>query len=628
MSKEAANGGRPGRRLAPLTLAAVGVVFGDIGTSPLYALRECFHGDYAVAVTPAAVEGVLSLIFWSLVLVVSVKYLAFVVRADNDGEGGVLALAALVADRPGRAGRVLWLVGIFGAGLLYGDGAITPAISVLSAVEGAELIAPSLQSWALPITVVILVALFLFQRFGTLKVGFLFGPITALWLLTIGGLGLAAIIAHPQILWALGPQHAVHFLIGHGWAGFMVLGAVFLVVTGAEALYADMGHFGRSPIRLAWFGLVFPCLLLDYFGQGATVLADPSSAPHAFYALVPSVLRIPVVVLATCATVIASQAVISGAFSLTSQAIQMGYLPRLRVVHTSRTEIGQIYVPAVNWILMVCTVGLVLGFRTSSGLAAAYGVAVTATMLATTLLFSVFAVTRMGWSRAAAGALFAVFACVDLAFLAANLGKITHGAWFPLALGGLTFAILTTWKTGREKIRRALYADNPSLEALAERVERAPPSRVPGLAAYLAGSPRQAPPALMQNLRHNQVLHENVVVVTVEFRDVPRVPLAADKVTVEAVRPWLYRVHILSGYMEDPHVPRLLTLARKQGLPFDPARASYFIGRERIVPGAGSAMPRWRELLFAFLSRNAMGATSYFKLPPDRVMELGARVEI
>ncbi len=616
-----------GRRLGVLSLAAIGVVFGDIGTSPLYAVRECFHGDYAIAATGQNVLGVVSLIFWSVTLVVTIKYLVFVLKADNQGEGGVIALTALVDEQKGRRGRIFVLLGLFAAALLYGDGMITPSISVLSAVEGVAVAAPAFADWVLPATVAILVALFLFQHKGTKRVGSLFGPITSLWLLTIAALGVRGIVDRPDVLWALSPLHAISFISANGATGFFVLGAVFLVVTGTEALYADMGHFGRRPIRMAWLALVMPCLLLNYFGQGAALLADPSVAPEVFFALVPSALQFPVVGLATCATVIASQAVISGAFSLTRQAIRLGYLPRLRVIHTSKTEIGQIYVPAVNWMLMVVTVFLVLGFGSSSSLAAAYGVAVTTTMLVTSILFFVVATTHLGWHWLPTAGLVTLFVVVDSAFFGANISKLAHGAWFPLLIGLVGFVVMTTWKTGRLLIRDEMYGRNPTLLELAERIEFDGITRVPGQAVYLAGSPEKAPPALLHNLRHNHVVHESVAVVTVDFRDIPRVPVD-EKVTVRELRPWLYHVEIGCGFMEDPHVPRLLMLASKDGFPFDPDKVSYFVGKEHVVPDRNPSMAPWRERIFAVLSRNALGATPYFNLPADRVVELGAQIEL
>ena len=627
-SHEAALAEPTGKRLAALGLAALGVVYGDIGTSPLYAIRECFHGEYGIDPSAENVLGVLSLMFWALMLIVSVKYLTFILRADNEGEGGVIALTALIRQAAlGRGSRVVLVsLGLFAASLLYGDGMITPAISVLSAVEGLRIIAPAFDAYVLPATVAILLALFLLQRRGTAGVGALFGPIMLVWLGALAALGIRGLIDEPGVLWAIDPRHGAAFLVRNQLTGFIVLGAVFLVVTGAEALYADLGHFGRRPIRLAWFTLVLPALLLNYFGQGALLLRLPQEAHHPFYALAPRWALIPLVVLATLATIIASQAVISGAFSLSRQAVQLGFLPRLKIIHTSPHRIGQIYIPGVNWLLMVCTIALVLGFRSSSRLAAAYGVAVTSTMLISTILFYVVARTRWGWSRLAAGIPVAVFLVVDVAFFAANISKIFHGAWFPLVIGAAAFTLLKTWQKGRALLAERLASDLSLGEFLAD-LERNPPHRVARKAVFMTGTARTPPPALLHNLKHNRILHEEIALLTVLTDEVPRVPRKG-KVSIEDLGQGFHRITARYGYMESPNVPHLLALAREQGLDFPLEETSFFLGRERILSERRPLMPRWQRRIFAFLSRNAFGATAYFHIPPNQVVEMGTQVEL
>ncbi len=617
-----------GGRLAVVSLAALGVVYGDIATSPLYAIRECFHGEYGITPSADNVLGVLSLMFWSLMLIVSAKYLTFILRADNQGEGGVIALTALIrqASLARRTRGILVALGLFAASLLYGDGMITPAISVLSAVEGLRIITPLFETYVLPTTVGILLALFLLQRRGTAGVGALFGPIMLIWLAALAALGLRGLIGEPRVLWAIDPRHGFEFLLRNHLAGFLVLGAVFLVVTGAEALYADLGHFGRRPIRLAWFTLVLPALLLNYFGQGALLLGHPEEAHHPFYALAPRWALIPLVVLATGATVIASQAVITGAFSLTRQAIQLGLLPRLRIVHTSRERIGQIYIPEVNWLLMVCTIALVLGFRSSSSLAAAYGVAVTSTMLISTILFYAVARTQWGWGRLAAGVPVAVFLVVDIAFFAANISKIFHGAWFPLVIGGAAFTLLTTWQKGRALLAERLASDLSVEEFLAD-LERNPPHRISRKAVFMTGNPASPPPALLHNLKHNRVLHAEIALLTVSTEEVPRVP-RDEKVAVEDLGNGFHRITARYGYMESPNIPHVLALAREQGLNFTLEQTSFFLGRERILSERHPRMPRWQRRIFAFMSRNAFGATAYFQIPSSQVVEMGTQVEL
>jgi KUP system potassium uptake protein len=619
-----------GRRLLLLAFVALGVVFGDIGTSPLYALRECFHGEFGIAATPENLLGVLSLMFWSLILVVTVKYLLFILRADNRGEGGEIALMSLI----GRGGLAKWgprwvlvAMGLFATSLLYGDGMITPAISVLSAIEGLEVITPALDPYVLPVTMLVLAALFLFQRHGTEGVGALFGPVILIWFCVIGALGLAEIVREPHVLWAVNPWHGASFLLRNQMHGFLVLGAVFLVVTGAEALYADLGHFGRRPIQLAWLVLVLPALLLNYFGQGALLLSRPGEVDNPFYALVPAWGLIPMVLLATSATIIASQAVISGAFSLTRQAVQLGYWPRLKIVHTSREQIGQVYIPQVNWLLMVATIGLVAGFRSSSKLAAAYGVAVSTTMLISTVLFYVVARERWGWSRLIAGALLGLFLSVDVAFFSANIIKIAHGAWFPLAVAGIGFVLMRTWKKGRRFIVERTQQSSISFEDLLQSLSLEPPSRVHGKAVFMTGAPWGVPSALLHNLKHNKILHSETAFVHVVTEEVPRVP-REEKVEVLELGSGFYRVTAHYGFMEEPNIPHVLAMAREKGLDFPLNEVSFFLGRERLLPGRKTVMSGWRTRLFGFMSRNALGPVSFYHIPPNQVIEVGAQLQL
>ena len=619
-----------GRYLFALSLAALGVVYGDIGTSPIYAMRESFGEHYGLAPTPANVLGVLSLIFWALIVVISIKYLMFVMRADNRGEGGMIALTALVAPpREARRGRRWGLVmtGLFGAALLYGDSMITPAISVLSAVEGLQVATPLFEPYVIPITVVILVGLFSVQSRGTASVGRVFGPITLTWFLTLGVLGASQLVQRPGVLAALNPLHGAEFFVRNGWHGFLVLGSVFLVVTGGEALYADMGHFGRRPIRLTWFTIVLPALLLNYFGQGALILNNPAAVEHPFFLMAPQWALYPLVALTTVATVIASQAVISGAFSLTRQAVQLGYLPRLQIEHTSAKEIGQIYIPAINWALMVACIGLVLGFRSSSSLAAAYGVAVTTDMVFTTILFSVVARRLWGWSIPLLLVMAGGFLAVDLAFWGANIVKIPHGGWFPLVIAGVVFVLFTTWKSGREILGKRLREASLPLDLFLPDMSRNPPVRVPGTAVFMSSTSDGVPTALLHNLKHNKVLHEQVVFLRVATEEIPVVD-REDRVSVETLGNGFFKVVARYGFTEDPDVPELLKLAASHGLDAPPGQTSYFLGRETLIPSRKPGMALWREHIFTIMSRNARSATAFFRLPPNRVVELGAQVEL
>ncbi|HEX2189697.1 MAG TPA: potassium transporter Kup [Longimicrobiaceae bacterium] len=620
-----------GRYFYVLALTALGVVYGDIGTSPIYALREALGPHYGLAPTPANVLGVLSLIFWALVIVISIKYLGFVMRADNRGEGGMIALTSLVAPpqrmRPGTRRWTLVLAGLFGASLLYGDSMITPAISVLSAVEGLQVATPYFEPYVIPVTIVILVALFAVQYRGTAGVGKVFGPVTLVWFTTLAVLGIGQIVRSPGVLWAVNPLHGFRFFAENGVAGFLVLGSVFLVVTGGEALYADMGHFGRGPIRFTWFTLVLPALLLNYFGQGALLIARPAAIEHPFFLMAPSWALYPLVALTTLATVIASQAVISGAFSLTRQAVQLGYLPRMEIQHTSERQIGQIYIPSVNWLLMLACIGLVLGFRSSSNLAAAYGVAVTTDMVFTTILFAYVARNRFGWSAWKVAALATAFLVVDLAFWGANIVKVPNGGWFPLVVAAGFFILMTTWKKGRQILGDRLQQQSLPIELFLADVAQKERTRVPGTAVYMYGNPNGTPPALLHNLKHNKVLHERVVFLTVETEEIPLVP-DQERVEVVPLGEGFYRIVLRYGFTEDPDIPSALALVREPDLDLRPMQVSYFLGRETLIASKKPGMALWREILFAVMSRNARTATSFFGLPPNRVVELGAQIEL
>jgi KUP system potassium uptake protein len=620
----------PDRRLLHLSAGALGVVYGDIGTSPLYAIRACFLGEHSVSPSGENVLGVLSLVVWALLVVVTVKYLAVVMRADNEGEGGVLALLALACPEAGAAHgtrRVLVVVGLFGAALLYGDGMLTPAISVLSAVEGLEVAAPALGPYVVPITVAILVALFATQRAGTEDVARVFGPISLVWFLALAILGVGGIAAAPEVLAALNPAHGVAFFAHNGPEGFFVLGAVFLVVTGAEALYADLGHFGAAPIRLAWAVVVMPALLLNYLGQGALLLRHGPEIQHPFFALVPPPLLYPVIALATVATIIASQAVISGCFSLTNQAIQLGYCPRLAVRHTSPAEFGQIYVPPVNAILMVAAVALVIGFGRSENLAGAYGVAVSTTMVVTTILFAVVARERWGWSRWLIGPLAGVLLLVDLAFLGANAVKLGEGGWIPVVVASSVFVLMETWDGGRRALARRFGLRTIAAGQLIADLRQHPPPRVPGTAVFMSARDADVPTALLHNLKHNKILHQQVLLLTVLAARVPRVP-PERRLDLEDLGDGFHRLRLAYGFMERPNVPHDLADPRLAHLRIRLGSTTFFVGRKTLLPSEKPGMARWRRRLFAFMHANAQMAPEYFRLPPNRVVELGQVVEL
>src|SRR5437773_417105 len=639
MPRPSESGAAPrGRYLATLALSVLGVVYGDIGTSPLYALRESFHGTHGIPVSPGNVLGVLSLVFWSLVLVVTIKYHVVIIRADNKGEGGVLALMALVNGSRLARGlsprRIMIVLGIFGSALLYADGALTPAISVLSAVEGLELATPALAPWVIPVTLGILVGLFLLQSRGTARIGALFGPVMLVWFATIGALGLGEIVRQPGVLAAVSPSHAVRFFAEDVGRGFVVLGAVFLVVTGGEALYADLGHFGHRAIQIAWFSVTFPCLLLNYFGQGALLLRAPAAAKNPFYLLAPSWGLYPLIALATLATIIASQAVISGAFSLTRQAVQLGYSPRLRIEHTSSREIGQIYVPAVNWGLMVLTCVLVLGFHvvntaqpTSDNIAGAYGVALSTLMLLTTLMFYVMSREVWRWSFARAAVVSGLFLWVDILFFGANMLKIRYGGWVPLVIAAAIFLLMTTWKRGREILAKRMLEKTVPLKMLLADLAAEPPIRVPGTAVFMYGTADHTPPALVHNLAHNKVLHEKVVFLTVVTEDVPHVE-PRERVTMRHIGKGFHTVVARYGFMDDPDIDDVLGACRVKTLDIRMEGTTFFLGRETLVASDRPGMAQWREQLFAFMSRNALRATAFFKIPANQVFEVGAQVEL
>jgi KUP system potassium uptake protein len=618
-------------KLSALTLAALGVVFGDIGTSPLYTIKEVFSvGTHPVPLTEVNMYGILSLIVWALIMVVSVKYVAFIMRADNRGEGGIMALLALAsqnaAGNPKRQHTIM-LLGILGACMFYADGMITPAISVLSAVEGLELAAPMLHPLILPVTLAVLFILFWAQSKGTALVGAFFGPIMLLWFGTLAVLGILGIMQNPAILHALNPIYAFKFFAVSPWIAFVALGAVVLSVTGAEALYADMGHFGRFPIRLAWFGFVLPALILNYFGQGALILQHPETVKNPFYLLAPEWMLYPLIILATLAAVIASQAVITGAFSVSRQALQLGYIPRMHVTHTSESEEGQVYMPRVNWGLMLAVMALVLSFRSSGSLAAAYGLAVTGDMVITTLLAGIVFHHIWGWSKLRTGILVTLFLTVDIAFFSANVLKIPDGGWVPLAIGIVIFTLMLTWKTGRTMLYTRLKNDAMALEPFIEAVGAHPPTRVSGTALFMTPNPDGVPHAMLHNLKHNKVLHEKMVMLTVKFLDFPHTS-AEERVTVEHLPYEFYRVTIRYGFKDEPDLPRDLTMCADQGLILDAMDTSFFVGKEILIASGKSGMAFWRKKIFIGLFRSAETITNQFKLPPNRVVELGSQLKI
>ena len=636
-----------GKALAALALAALGVVYGDIGTSPLYAIKECFAGLHSVPPTPENVIGVLSLIFWSINFVVSFKYVTFVLRADNRGEGGVLALLALVRplSKPSTARALLISMGLFGSALLYGDGIITPAISVLGAVEGLSVATPALDRFVWPIAAIIISVLFFFQRYGTARVGRVFGPIMAIWFVSIALLGVRGILMSPEVVRALNPWYGIELLLHDGAFGLVILASVVLVITGAEALYADMGHFGRRPIRLTWFYAVLPCLVLNYFGQAGLVLARPEAAANPFYGLVPSWGLYPMVAIATGAAVVASQALISGAFSLTRQAVQLGYSPRVTIVHTSQTEMGQIYIPEVNQALWLGCLALVFGFRSSTNLAAAYGIAVTGTMIMTTLLFHTVARDRWGWPAWRARALTSVLLVVDVAFFAGNLIKIEEGGWFPLAVAALVYTLMTTWSRGRARLSAIVRENTLPMELFLKDVGRRKPPRVPGTAVFLTSDPTGAPPVLLHHLKHNKVLHEKVMLLSVVGEEIPLVD-EDDRVECRDLGEGFYQVIAHYGFMESPDIPSVLkALGRNTGngrpVSVKVMDTSFYLGRETLIATRSSAiaatgdgvphpdhrMSIWRKKLFILMTRNARSATAFFGLPPNRVVELGAQIQ-
>ncbi len=617
-----------------LTLGALGVVFGDIGTSPLYAFRECFVNEAGIVLNTANVLGVLSLIFWTLLLVIGVKYMMFVLRADNKGEGGILSLMALTMRSMSLEGekkrhkRFFFLVvGVFGAALLYGDGIITPAITVVSAVEGLKYVTPVFEPYVIPITIFIMNALFLVQRFGTGLIGGIFGPVIIVWFLVLGALGARGILINPDVLNGISPFYAVQFMIENGYHSFIVIGSVFLVVTGGEALYADMGHFGRKPIRLAWFLLAMPALMLNYFGQGALVLSDPETISNPFYLMAPKEFLLPLVLLSTFASIIASQALISGVFSITRQAIQLGLCPRLTIVHTSSSEVGQIYIPSMNWALFAGVIWFVMTFKSSSQMAGAYGIAVTGTMIITTFLALVVAHAKWKWSWWKSCLIFIPFMIVDIGFFSANLTKLDDGGWVPLAIAGVILMLMMTWHKGRKILYTKLKERSVSIEEFCQTLLKTPPIRISGTAVYMAGDPWGVPVPLLHNLKHNKVLHERVAILTIQTQDVPTVP-KEKRAEVQEIIPNIYRIIVKYGFMEIPKMRHILEACREKDLHFKVNETTFVLGRETILPSSTPSMPLWQEKIFALMSRNAQRPTAFFRIPPNQVIEVGIQVEI
>lgn len=613
-----------------MTLAAVGIVYGDIGTSPLYAMKEVFSAQHGLMLNQANLLGVVSLIFWSLTAVVSIKYVTLILRADNHGEGGIMALLALTLSSVGKASRSyfpLLVIGLLGAALFFGDGIITPAISVLSAMEGLEVATPTFKPYVVPLTLVLLTGLYLLQRHGTAGIGQWFGPIMMIWFATLAGMGVVNIIAAPQILAALNPVHALLFMVENRWIAFIALGAVVLTLTGAEALYADMGHFGRKPVRMAWFFITFPALALNYLGQGGLLMTHPDAVSNPFFQQLGDWSIYPLVVLSTVATIIASQATISGTYSMVKQAISLGFLPRMKIIFTSEKEIGQIYIPVVNWLQWAVVAMAVLAFGSSSNLAAAYGIAVTGTMMATTVL--TFFVIRFGWkyNLALCVAATGIFFMIDFAFFAANALKILHGGWFPLLLGTIMFTVMTTWKRGRELVYDNLQKHAIPLEDFLASLFTAPPTRVPGVAIFMRGQGDGVPHAMLHNLSHNKVLHERVLFLTVHNHDVPWIPLS-ERISVHELGHNCYQVDVHVGFKDETDIPKALELLSQHNLDFNMMETSFFIARQNVIATPGSGMALWREQLFAGMSRNARDAADYYCIPPNRVIELGTQVEI
>ncbi len=620
----------PNKKLGALTVAAIGVVFGDIGTSPLYALKESFNPELGIPLNEATVLGILSLMFWSLMTLVTVKYLMFMMRADNKGEGGILALTALAQRCYLSGSRGRWMVtalGIFGASMFYGDGIITPAMSVLSAVEGLKVVSPELEKYILPISIGILIGLFAIQRHGTAAIGKLFGPTMVLWFGVLAVLGFVQIVKNPHVLAAINPRYSFEFLFEQKMAGFLTLGAVVLCVTGGEALYADMGHFGPSPIRRAWFWLVWPALLINYFGQGALLLANADAVKNPFYLMVPSEALLPMIALSAAATVIASQAVISGAFSLTKQAVQLGYLPRFAILHTSEKEAGQIYVPFINWALLLSIIILVLGFKTSDNLAGAYGIAVTITMLIDTLLLYVVMTRIWRWNVAFSFALVAIIVGNDVMFIAACMPKILDGGWFPMIIGVTMFTVMSTWRHGREILKKRMSEGAMPLKSFVESMAMSDTPKVPGTGIFLSAQSKGVPSSLLHNLKHNKVLHGRVVILTIIIENIPRVP-REDYVWIDNLGHGFYRITAHYGFMEQPDIPATLADCKLQHMEFDMMETSFFINRESLIVSPGGEMAIWREHLFVWMSHLAGKASEYFRIPTNRVVELGTQVEI
>ncbi len=619
------------KKLFLLAFGSIGVVFGDVGTSPLYTIKECFHGKHAIAPDPANILGVLSLVFWSLTIVVSIKYVTFILRADNRGEGGIFALLGLLTASgktvSAKLKTALMFSGIIGAGLLYGDGVITPAISVLSAVEGLEVATKAATPFVMPLTCFVLVLLFLLQHHGTEHIGRLFGPIMVIWFLAIAGFGLIRITEEPQVLLAVNPVYALDFFTRNSTHGIIVLGSVVLCITGCEALYADLGHFGKNAIRLSWLGFVCPALLCNYFGQGALLLVHPAMNVNPFYGIVPRVLLYPMVGLATVATVIASQALISGAFSLTQQAVQLGFCPRIHIVHTSSDIQGQIYIPFVNYALMVACLGVVVGFKESSGMAGAYGIAVTATMIITSFLYFLVLTHYWNWSLTKAILLVGIFIVFDLAYFGGNLFKITDGGWFPLLVAALIAIAMTTWKKGREELQRKLIGVRFPIDLFLAELPKSSLPRVPGTAVFMTLSPVGTPPTLLHNVKHNHVLHEKVVLLSITSTDIPFVP-HKEQIKLEDLGQGFYRVEAFFGFMQKPNVPQIMNMLAPYGLVTDPMTTTFYLGRETLLTEGKSKMMRWRKEIFAFMSKNAGNPTAYFGIPANRVVELGTQIEL